>query len=63
MTGRIHRPRFDIRGNVCATFWPKGCNRYNCNIAPIVTRKPRGWRMRGRAMRNEWRAHQRRAKP
>ncbi len=46
---RIDRPRFDVHGNVLSTFWPRGCNRYNCRIGALFQRKRRGPRRQGRA--------------
>ena len=53
---RIYRPRFDPLGRVLSTFWPKGCNRYNCRIGALVCRKGRGFRRRGRAYQQALRA-------
>jgi len=46
---RIRTPRYSVHGEVLATFWPKGCNRYNCRIGFLVARKRRGLRLKSRA--------------
>ena len=57
---RIDRPRFDVRGNVLATFHPRAFNGYNCRCGKLVMRKYRGKRFGGRAQQEAIRAYRRR---
>ena len=60
---RIDRERYDIRGNVTATFHPRRSNYYNCRCGGLVRRKWRGPRRRGRAWRLAKIAHMARLTP
>jgi hypothetical protein len=43
---RIDRPRYDVRGKVLSTFWPRDFNRWNCMQGSLFLRKRRGSRRR-----------------
>jgi len=45
---RIRAPRFDLDGNVVATFWPKNYTHWNCRQNHLFLRKWRGNRRRFR---------------
>jgi len=60
---RIDRERYDLRGNVMATFHPRRFNYYNCQCGSMVRRKWRGPRNRGRAKMLQRRAAKARLTP